>query len=158
MKIKRIVAIATAVIVLAGAALTPVEVDAATKYVKIKRTTYNTMKSTISSQKKTISSQKKTITSQKSTIASYKTKVSDRDATIKEKNSTIQWLYRNMEAQNMHYSNQNHAWVPNDGNHDTCTPKDCPFWYGSMDGHTYHMSPDQIIVFEHQEAREWLED
>lgn len=151
MKIKRIVAIAAAVVVLAGAALTPVEVDAATKYVKIKRTTYNTMKSTISSQKKTISSQK-------STIASYKTKVSDRDATIKEKNSTIQWLYRNMETQGMHYSKENHAWVPDDGTHDNCTAKDCPFWYIGRDGNVYHMSPDQIIVFEHQEAREWLED
>ena len=87
------------------------------KYVKIKATTYNSMKKTIASQKKTIAARNKTITSQKTTIANQKatiaeqkTTIAERDATIKDKKQTISWLWDQLEAFGFEYNYDSHKW------------------------------------------------
>lgn len=95
-----------------------------TKYVKIKKTTYNNMKKTIANQSKaiqnqskaitsyknTISSQNTTIANQKTTIAEQKLTISEKEQTIKDKKQTISWLWSTLEDYGYFYNYDTHKW------------------------------------------------
>lgn len=95
-----------------------------TKYVKIKKTTYEKMKKTISNQstaiknqskaitsyKNTVNSQKTTIANQKATIAEQKLTISEKEQTIKDKKQTISWLWSTLEDFGYYYDYDTHKW------------------------------------------------
>ena len=92
-----------------------------TKYVKIKKTTYEKMKKTISNQSKaitsyknTINSQKTTIANQKATIAEQKLTISEKEQTIKDKKQTISWLWNTLEDYGYFYNYDTHKWESNE--------------------------------------------
>lgn len=101
-----------------------------TKYVKIKKTTYNNMKKTIANQSKaitsyknTISSQNTTIANQKTTIAEQKLTISEKEQTIKDKKQTISWLWSTLEDYGYFYNYDTHKWEQNE---DTAEPEGEP--------------------------------
>ena len=108
---KRIMSIAIAIMLIATCAFviptTTHQNDcfakAKTKYVKIKKTTYNNMKKTISNQKATIQKQSTAIQNQSKLIDQL-------NATIKDKKSTINWLWSTLEEFEYEYNYDTHKW------------------------------------------------
>lgn len=114
-----------------------------TKYVKIKKTTYEKMKKTIASQKTTIANQKKTITARNNTINSYKTtvanqkttiaeqklEISEKEQTIKDKKQTIGWLWSTLEDFGYFYNYDSHKW---EQNIETAEPEGEPIEIGQV--------------------------
>lgn len=91
----------------------PSQADAATKYVKIKKTTYQKYKKAYKNQaslKSTISKQNSTISSQKTTIANQKAQIAELNGTIKDKKSTISWLWGTLEEFGYAYNYDTHKW------------------------------------------------
>lgn len=79
---------------------------AATKYIKVKVTTYNKYKKAYKNQK----TLKLTISEQKATIAEQKLEITELNATIKEKKQTISWLWDTLEENGFYYNYDTHRW------------------------------------------------
>lgn len=87
---------------------------AASKYVKVKRTTYNKYKTAYNKQK----SYKLTISEQKATIAEQKLEITELNATIKDKKQTISWLWDTLEENGFYYNYDTHKWEQQDPSYD----------------------------------------
>ena len=85
------------------------------KYVKIKRTTYNKMKATINNQSVTIQKQSTAIQNQSKAIGNLNT-------TIKDKKKTISWLWSTLEDFGYFYNYDTHKWEPESVAHDEEDP------------------------------------
>lgn len=90
---------------------------AKTKYVKIKKTTYNKMKKTITNQSNAIASYKKTVASQKSTIQKQSTAIQNQSKLIDEqkeeinkKKQQVSWLWSTLEEFGYGYNYDTHKW------------------------------------------------
>ena len=83
------------------------------KYVKVKKTTYNKYKKAYQKQaslNKTISNQKLTIANQKAEISELKLVIKDQETTIKDKKQTISWLWGTLEDFGFEYNYDSHQW------------------------------------------------
>lgn len=84
----------------------PAQADAATKYVKVKKSTFQKYKKAYKNQ----ASMKLTIANQNTTIADQKTKITNLNTTIKDKKSTISWLWSTLEDFGYNYNYDTHKW------------------------------------------------
>lgn len=95
-------------------ALNQNDVMAASKYVKVKRTTYNKYKAAYNKEK----TYKLTISDQKATIAEQKLEITELNATIKDKKQTISWLWSTLEDNGFYYNYDTHKWEQQDPSYD----------------------------------------
>ncbi len=83
------------------------------KYVKVKRTTYNKYKAAYNKEK----DYKLTISEQKATISELKLEVNDLNSTIKNKKQTISWLWSTLEENGFYYNYDTHKWEQKDSSY-----------------------------------------